>query len=58
MNFLLIGAIVIMLVIVIYIIESGGLIQMCADAFTAIIVGGTLIIGAALAWFICVVFDF
>lgn len=58
MNFLLIGAIVIMLVIVIYIIESGGLIQMGAEAFTAIIVGGTLIIGAALAWFICVVFDF
>jgi len=31
---------------------------MVAEAFTAMIVGGTLIIGAALAWFICVVFDF
>ena len=31
---------------------------MGAEAFSVIVVGGTLIIGAALAWFICVVFDF
>jgi len=29
-----------------------------ADTFVAIIIGSILLIGAALAWFICVVFDF
>ena len=57
MSFLLVGAIFIMLIIIIYMIESGGLLQM-ADAFVAIIIGSILLVGAALTWFFCVVFDF
>jgi hypothetical protein len=29
-----------------------------ADAFVALIIGSILLVGAALAWFFCVVFDF